>query len=96
MAEKTLAKKPSIVYEKIILYPYMTEKVVRMGPANKIAFVVARSAGKRLIKEAVEALYEVKVAAVNTEIDPKGMKKAYVKLTPEFSATELASKLGML
>lgn len=85
-----------VINEKIILYPYMTEKVIRMGAMNKIAFVVARSATKPQIKSAVETLYEIKVKTINTEIGPKGLKKAYVTLMPEFSAAELASKLGML
>ena len=44
----------------------------------------------------METLYEVKVAKVNVEITPKGQKRAYVRLTPEFSAADLATKLGMV
>jgi len=48
------------------------------------------------IKKAVEELYEVKVAKVNLQITNQGVKKAYVKLTPEFRASDVAIKLGIL
>ena len=90
------AGKKKMIDEKVVLYPFMTEKVVRLGDRNKIAFVVDRRADKGDIKRAIENLYAVKVKKVNTEITPEGRKKAYVELTKEFSAMELANKLGML
>jgi large subunit ribosomal protein L23 len=48
-----------------------------------------------MIKNAVEQLYEVKVEKVNTLITPRGEKKAFVTLKPEFKASELAVKLGI-
>ncbi|MEM4671831.1 MAG: 50S ribosomal protein L23, partial [Desulfurococcaceae archaeon] len=38
----------------------------------------------------------VKVAEVKTLITPKGEKKAYVKLHPEYKATEVATRLGIM
>jgi len=43
----------------------------------------------------VEALYEVKVAKVNTVMTSKGVKKAYVKLQPEHRASDIAIRLGI-
>jgi large subunit ribosomal protein L23 len=63
---------------------------------NKIVFIVNRKATKVDIKRAVEDLYQVKVKNVNTLITREGTKKAFVKLAPEYSATELAVKLGIL
>ena len=83
-------------YSKTILYPSMTEKVVRGGEHNKIGFIVSRNSDKKMIREAVESLYGVKVASVQTHILPDGRKRAYVRLTADFSAAELATKLGML
>lgn len=80
----------------LILYPYMTEKAVRLTEKNKIVFIVSRNSGKLEIKNAVEGMYGVKVEKVNTVISPHGKKKAYVLLAKEFPASELASKLGML
>ncbi|HDD40410.1 MAG TPA: 50S ribosomal protein L23 [Nitrososphaeria archaeon] len=63
---------------------------------NKITFVVDIRATKRDIKRAVEELYGVKVQKVNTLITPRGEKKAYVKLAPEYKAADLAVELGIL
>jgi large subunit ribosomal protein L23 len=82
--------------EEIILYPNATEKSVRLTAINTITFVVARSATKNNVKRAVEALYSVKVSGVKTVNAFDGRKKAFVTLAPENSASELASKLGML
>ena len=41
-------------------------------------------------------LFKVKVKKVNIEITNKGYKKAYIKLEPEFNASDIASKLGMV
>ena len=40
-------------------------------------------------------MYNVKVIKVTTLIDPKGEKKAIVTLSPENSAEEIASRLGI-
>jgi large subunit ribosomal protein L23 len=79
------------------MYPRATEKAVRLVETeNKLVFAVFRDANKLDIKRAVEVLYEVKVVRVNVEITPKGEKRAYVRLAPEFSAADLATKLGMI
>lgn len=62
---------------------------------NRLTFIVRRTATKGQIREAVEALYEVKVVQVNTIITPRGQKKAFVKLAPEYNAADLAVKLGL-
>jgi large subunit ribosomal protein L23 len=75
----------------------ITEKSVGLiEKENKLVFVVDKSATKHDIKKAVEELYGVKVAAVNTMISMKGRKKAYVKLKPEFKASDIATKLKVL
>ena len=38
---------------------------------------------------------QVKVEKVNTLITMKGEKKAYVKLKPEYDASEIAARLGL-
>jgi len=62
---------------------------------NKIIFIVDLKARKSEIKKAVEELYEVGVDKVNVQVTPSGEKKAYVKLKPEYSAADLAVKLGI-
>ena len=81
--------------EDIIIRLVLTEKSFRlMERENKLTFIVRREATKKDIKRAVESLYKVKVDKVNTLITIRGEKKAYVKLSPEHSAIDLASKLG--
>jgi|APFre7841882590_1041340.scaffolds.fasta_scaffold344566_1 large subunit ribosomal protein L23 len=82
---------------EIILYPLMTESSSLMvEKENKLVFVVSLKATKPDVKKAVEKLYEVKVLSVNVQITPGGEKKAYVKLTPDFKAADVAIKLGLL
>jgi len=81
---------------KIILYPYVTEKTFDLiEKENKLVFIVDRNADKSKIKKAVETLYSVKVEKVNVLNTVKG-KKAYVKLAKEYSAADLAAKLGLV
>ncbi len=81
---------------EIILHPDITEKAMKLIEAeNKLTFVVNRKAGKNDIKSAIEKLYEVKVASVNTLVTTTGLKKAYVKLTPDFKAEDVATKMGI-
>jgi large subunit ribosomal protein L23 len=63
---------------------------------NKLIFIVNLKASKSDVKRAVEELYEVKVSKVNLLNTPQGIKKAFVKLTPEFKASDVAIKLGIL
>ncbi|MEE8168009.1 MAG: 50S ribosomal protein L23 [Candidatus Hydrothermarchaeales archaeon] len=81
---------------EVIMHPEVTEKAMKLVEIeNKLIFVVNLRSTKRDIQEAVEKLYEVKVADVNTLVTPKGLKRAYVKLTPEFKADEVAVKMGI-
>jgi len=83
--------------EEVILYPLMTEKAIDLiERENKIVFIVDRRANKRDIARAVEELYDVKVEKVRTLITPRGTKKAYVKLRPDYDASDLAIRLGIL
>ncbi|MCS7093961.1 MAG: 50S ribosomal protein L23 [Candidatus Aenigmarchaeota archaeon] len=82
---------------KILLYPLVTEKAVSLiERENKIVFIVDRKANKKEIKEAFEKLFEVKVEKVNTLITKDGRKKAFIKLKPEFKASDVAVRLGIL
>lgn len=80
-----------------IKYPISTEKAVRlMESDNKLTFIVERKATKQDIKKEIEKMFNVKVIKVNTLITPLGMKKAYVKLSKETPAIDIATKLGLM
>ena len=77
----------------VIRKPIITEKATMMSESNGVVFEVAMDANKPQIKEAIEALFGVKVKAVNTSITKgkvkrfrgalgtrRDVKKAYVTL----------------
>ena len=81
---------------QVIIRPIVTEASLEgVESENKLAFYVIRTANKNTIKWAVESLYEVVVEKVNTMVMPNGMKKALVRLAPEYSAAEVATNLGV-
>lgn len=81
----------------VILYPVMTEAAsLLVESENKLVFIVSVKSTKHDVKRAVEDLYDVKVEKVNLLITPKGQKKAFVKLHPDYKAVDVAIKLGIL
>jgi len=81
----------------VVKYPLLSEDAVTLLEAeNKITFIVNIRADKYDVKRAIEELYEVRVARVTTLITSEGDKKAFVKLTPDFKASDLAVRLGIL
>jgi len=82
---------------KILKYPLTTEKAVRSVEAeNTLIFAVSKSSNKKEIKWAIEKEYKVKVKGVRTNIDMKGIKKAYIKLDQSTLAVDITSKLGLI
>ncbi len=99
--------------EDIILKPVLTEKAFgemsdKSGnPTKKYTFIVATSATKTQIKQAVEKLFDVKVESVNT-VSRKGKlkrmgrnegytpdtKKAVVQLKADSKAIEFFASLS--
>ena len=86
-----------IATDDVVKYPLLSEDAVTLLEAeNKITFIVNIRSDKHDIKRAVQELYEVKVRDVKTLITPEGEKKAFVRLMPEFKASDLAVRLGIL
>ncbi len=81
----------------IIKHPLATEKAVRlMESENKLIFVVKLKSTKPEIKKALEEIFKVKVLKVNTLITSEGKKRAYVKLSQETPAIDIATQMGIL
>ena len=86
----------------IIIRPIITERAMAAVADKKYVFEVAKTAGKIEIKKAVEEIFGVKVASVNTlnvlgkakrlgagrPGRTKSWKKAYVQLTADSKAIE--------
>lgn len=80
----------------IIKNPLMTEKAVHlMESENKLIFIVDKKAKKPEIKKAMEEIFKVKVLKINTLIQ-KNQKKAYIKLSKDTPAMDVATKLGLM
>ena len=86
----------------IIIRPIITERAMSAVADKKYVFEVAKNAGKIEIKKAVEEIFGVKVASVNTLNVPgkhkrmgmarpgmtRSWKKAYVQLTADSKTIE--------
>ena len=86
----------------IIIRPIITERSMSAVAEKKYVFEVAKTAGKIEIKKAVEEIFGVKVASVNTINMPakakrlgaarpgmtRSWKKAYVQLTADSKTIE--------
>ncbi|GAA4766321.1 50S ribosomal protein L23 [Stakelama sediminis] len=75
-----MAKKPVKAVDNrhydVVLAPHITEKSTLVSEANAVVFKVAGDASKPEIKAAVEALFNVSVAKVNTIVQ-KGKTKRW-------------------
>lgn len=73
-----MAKKQEIAarHYDVIVAPHITEKATLLSEHNAVVFKVANDATKPQIKEAIEALFDVKVTGVNTIVQ-KGKAKRW-------------------
>ena len=67
LSSRNLPEVNVITVDEIIIKPIVTEKLTAQGEKlNQYGFIVDRKANKLQIKEAVEQMYNVSVASVNT------------------------------
>jgi large subunit ribosomal protein L23 len=76
MAKKPQKAAPEARHYDIVLAPHITEKSTMLSETNSVVFRVAPTASKPEIKAAVEALFNRKVANVNTMV-VKGKSKRW-------------------
>merc|ERR1719311_1655872 len=82
----------------ILKYPLTTESAMKkIEENNTLVFIVDVRASKLQIKEAIKRMYEpIDVSKINTLVRPDGQKKAYVHLTQDFDALDVANKIGII
>merc|ERR1712066_606780 len=81
----------------IIKCPLTTESAMKkIEEINTLVFLCATNAPKPLIRRAVQELYDVKCFKVNTLIRPDGQKKAFVRLTQDYDALDVANRIGII
>jgi ribosomal protein uL23 len=86
-----------ITMASAIITPLSTEKAIRMiEQQNKLAFIIQLSATSKQVKDEIEKRFKVKVEKVNVMHDTMGRKKAYVKLTSDYSALDIATDLALI
>ena len=81
----------------IIKYPLCTESAMKqIEDNNTLTFIVDVRSNKYTIAAAVKSMYEIDIVKVNTLIRPDGLKKAYVCLTQDHEALEVANTIGII
>merc|ERR1711937_785736 len=77
---------------QILKYPLTTESAMKkIEENNTLVFIVDVRASKVQIKEAIKKMYDI-----DTLIRPDGQKKAYVRLTQDYDALDVANKIGII
>lgn len=81
----------------IVRYPLTTESAMKkIEDDNTLVFIVDEKANKTMIKSAVKKLYNISVVKVNILNRPDGLKKAYVRLAPDYDSLDVANKIGII
>ena len=94
--DRIMSKETEDNIHSIILRPYITEKTFNLiEKENKLTFIVADTASKKEVNEAIKTMYEANVKEVNIFRTIQG-KKAIVKFTKDDEARQLATKLGLV
>ncbi|SBT41884.1 60S ribosomal protein L23, putative (RPL23) [Plasmodium ovale wallikeri] len=81
----------------IIKYPLTSEKAMKkIEEINTLAFICDKRANKKSIMKSVKELFGITCEKVNVLNRLSGDKKAYVRLSKEHDALEVANKIGIL
>lgn len=95
-AQRSLKKKNQLEHG-IIKYPLTTESSMKLiEDSNTLVFIVHIKSNKRQIKQAVKDDYQIECDKINTLITPRGLKKAYVRLSKDFDALDVANRVGVI
>jgi len=93
----SVAKTSALDQYSVLRHPLTTESAMKkIEDNNTLVFIVDIKANKKQIRDAVKRLYDVKSEKINTLIRPDGFKKAYVRLTADYDALDVANKIGII
>jgi large subunit ribosomal protein L23Ae len=94
---KLISNEKKNQFFNVIKYPLTTESIVKkIQRGNTIVFIVNSTANKKLISKAVKNLYKASPIKINTLIQANGEKKAFIKLTSDCDALDVANKVGFI
>ncbi|OLY81434.1 60S ribosomal protein L23a [Smittium mucronatum] len=96
-ARVSVPRMPTLDEYAVIKKPLNTETAMKkIEDTNTLVFLCDVRANKFHIRDAVKRLYDVTAVKINTLIRPDGYKKAYVRLTPDVDALDVANKIGFI
>merc|ERR1719230_1525119 len=96
-ARRSTERRDKMDKYRVITCPVTTESAMKkIEEINTLVFLVDLQATKLKIKGAVRQLYDVQCAKINTLIRPDGKKKAYVHLTQDYDALDVANRIGII
>ena len=85
------------INQQILKCPLTTESAMKkIEDNNTLVFIVDARSTKKQIKDAVKRMYDIQTEKINTLIRPDGAKKAYVRLTADYDALDVANKIGII
>jgi len=92
---KHSAPKPQkLDHYAVLKHPLTTESAMKkIEDNNTLVFIVDVRSTKHHIKDAIKKMYEIQARKVNTLIRPDGNKKAYVRLTADYDALDVANRV---
>ncbi|CAH9105383.1 unnamed protein product [Cuscuta europaea] len=93
-AKSTRSQRATLDYSQILKYPIVTEAGIKnILQNNTLVFAVDKRADKKIIKDAAMKIFKVQIKKVNTSITPDGTKKAFLMLTSDHKAADVAKKV---
>ncbi|KAI9218106.1 ribosomal protein L23/L15e core domain-containing protein [Blastocladiella britannica] len=96
-SRKSAPSAPRLNSLNTLKYPLTTETAMKqIEDENTLVFVVDVIANKYQIKQAVKDSFQVEVQKVRTLIRPDGKKKAFVRLSADVDAMEVANRIGFV
>jgi large subunit ribosomal protein L23Ae len=82
---------------QVINYPLATESAMKkIEDDNTLVFICDVRANKKQIGNSLKKLYDLSFTKINTLIRPDGKKKAFVRLSEDVEAAEVASRIGIM
>merc|ERR1711966_161428 len=96
-ARQSAPRQAKLDHFAILKFPLTTESAMkRIEDNNTLVFITDVRATKATIKAAVKQMYNIECAKINTLIRPDGAKKAYVRLTQDYDALDVANRIGII
>ncbi|KAM7507230.1 hypothetical protein LguiA_017683 [Lonicera macranthoides] len=82
---------------EVLKYPLATEAAMKqIIENNTLVFIVDTRANKKNIREAFQNMFKIRAKKVNTLLNCDGTKKAFLMLSPDYNALDVAKKIKFI